>query len=120
MPGKQRLTTLNECESQNRELAQRLSSIGLIWPGTIQKRMMTCGKPQCACHKDSEARHGPYYYWTAKSHGKSVGRKLPADQAEIIQRWIANRRAVDAVLKEMTATTERALELLLAHPPESE
>jgi hypothetical protein len=50
----------------------------------------------------------------------SVARKLSSDQAETIQRWIANRRTVDAVLKEMTATTERALELLLAHPPESE
>jgi hypothetical protein len=108
-----------QCSHSN-VTAHRLSSIGLIWPGTIQKRMMTCGKPQCRCHTDPAARHGPYYYWTAKSHGKSIGRKLSADQAEVIQKWITNRRNVDSVLKEMTATTERALELLLAHPAESE
>jgi len=120
MPEKPGLTNLSECERRNRELAERLSSVGLIWPGTIQKRMMTCGKPQCSCHNDAKARHGPYYYWTAKSHGKSVARKLSADQAEVIQQWITNRRTVDALLKEMTATTERALELLLERTADSQ
>ena len=102
-----------ECQQHYTDLAQGLASIGFVWPGTVQRQMLTCGKPQCACHKDPEARHGPYYYWTSKKKGKTVSRKLTREEAKILESWINNRRAVDATLKRMMKVSKHALGLTL-------
>ena len=44
--------------------------------GTLLKRMMKCGKAQCACRHDPAKRHGPYFEWTYKAKGKTVNVKL--------------------------------------------
>ncbi len=38
---------------------------------------------------------------------------------EVVRQWIDNRHAVDAVLKQMTKTAERAMELLLTQPEDA-
>ena len=111
--------TLAECERRQRQLAKLLSSTGFIWPGTLQRRMLTCGKPQCACHGNPEARHGPYLYWSTKKERKTVSRKLSEREAQIIEGWIGNRRSVEAILREMNDVAKRALELLLHGEPET-
>jgi hypothetical protein len=106
--------TLMECRQRHVDLTRRLARIGFVWPGTVQRQMLTCGKPQCACHKDPEARHGPYYYWTSKKKGKTVSKKLTREEAEILESWINNRRSVDDTLKRMMKVSQRALDLTLA------
>lgn len=110
--------TLAECERRQRRLSRLLSAVGFIWPGTLQRRSLTCGKPRCACHADPAARHGPYFYWTTKKDRKTVSRKLSEEEAQIIEAWIGNRRTVEAILKQMNQVSERALELLLRGDPE--
>lgn len=105
--------TLRECRQRHVDLTQSLARIGFVWPGTVQRQMLTCGKPRCACHKDAEARHGPYYYWTSKKNGKTVSKKLTREEAEILESWINNRRTVDATLKRMMKVSEHALGLTL-------
>jgi len=106
--------TLMECQQRHINLAQSLARIGFVWPGTVQRQMLTCGKPQCACHRDPRARHGPYYYWTSKRKGKTVNKKLTRDEAEILEAWIGNRRIADATLKRMMEVSKHALGLTLA------
>src|ERR1700733_8394525 len=36
----------------------------LFCKGTVLKRMMKCGKAQCACASDATKRHGPYFELT--------------------------------------------------------
>jgi hypothetical protein len=103
-----------ECQQRHIDLAESLARIGFLWPGTVQRQMLTCGKPQCACHRDSQARHGPYYYWTSKKKGKTVSRKLTLEEAEILADWIENRRKADATLKRMMLVSKRALGPTLA------
>lgn len=105
--------TLLQCQQRCAGLTQSLAHIGFVWPGTVQRQMLTCGKPQCACHKDPEARHGPYYYWTSKRNGKTVSRKLSREEAEILESWINNRRAIDVIVKRMMKVSEHALDLTL-------
>jgi Family of unknown function (DUF6788) len=102
-----------ECRQRYVILTQSLARIGFVWPGTVQQQMLTCGKPQCACHKDPEARHGPYYYWTSKKKGKTVSKKLSREEAEILESWIKNRRTIDATIKRMMKESEHALGLTL-------
>ena len=103
-----------QCQQRHIDLAQSLVRIGFLWPGTVQRQMLTCGKANCACHKDPKARHGPYYYWTSKKKGKTVSRKLSREEAEILQGWIHNRREVDDTIKQMMKVSEHALPLKMA------
>ena len=38
--------------------------------GSVVKQYMFCGKASCACHQDSQKKHGPYYYLSYKEEGK--------------------------------------------------
>ena len=107
------LQTLMECQLQYGELTQALAQLGFVWPGTLQRRMMTCGKSQCPCHKNPRARHGPYFCWTSKKNGKTVTRMLTQEEADILEPWINNRRTLNATLKRMMDVSKRALALTL-------
>jgi hypothetical protein len=39
--------------------------------GSVVKQYLFCGKPSCACHRDPQKKHGPYYYLSYKEGGKS-------------------------------------------------
>ncbi len=39
--------------------------------GSVVKQYMFCGKPSCACHRDPQKKHGPYYYLSYKEEGQS-------------------------------------------------
>src|SRR5258708_39598843 len=54
------------------ELRRGLEQIEYFCKGTVLKRMMKCGKAQCACASDDAKRHGPYFELTYKANGKTV------------------------------------------------
>src|ERR1039458_10074595 len=58
------------------QVRQELQQLDYFLKGTVLKRMMKCGQPQCACHRDPSRRHGPYFEWTYKVQGKTVNVKL--------------------------------------------
>ncbi len=93
-------------------LARRLAAVGFIWPGTIQRRTQRCGKANCACQKDPDARHGPYISWTTKRAGKTITKKLAAEEADLLERWINNRRTMQEIVKHMNALSREALEAI--------
>ena len=39
--------------------------------GSVVKQYMFCGKASCACHRDPQKKHGPYYYLSYKEKGQS-------------------------------------------------
>ena len=71
--------------SDYRQLQLALSHIGFFRRGTLLKRMMTCGKPVCACKASPPRLHGPYYQWTRKVDGKTVTVNLSAQQAKLLE-----------------------------------
>ena len=94
-------------------LTARLSETGFIWPGHIQRRYLTCGKPNCVCHTDPEARHGPYTYWTSKKNKKTVSRLLRPEEADLLEEWINNRRKLEAVVRQMKGLSKKAANVVL-------
>lgn len=62
-----------------RALKQEFQQLEYFCKGTLLKRMMKCGKAQCACRRDPTKRHGPYFEWTYKAKGKTVNVKLTRD-----------------------------------------
>jgi hypothetical protein len=96
-----------------RKLAARAREIGFIWPGNIQRRMLTCGKSNCACQTDPDARHGPYSYWTSKEEQKTVSKLLSAEEAELYEEWINNRRELEGTVREMYELSRQAAKIEL-------
>ena len=66
-----------------RHAQQELHQLDYFLKGTVSKRMMKCGQPQCACHRDPSQRHGPYFERTYKVKGKTINVKLSAQAAPL-------------------------------------
>jgi hypothetical protein len=100
-------------EAECAALAAQLAAIRFVWPGTIQWRMMTCGKPACACHADPSMRHGPYPYWTSKKAQKTVSILLNKDEASVYEDWIANRRRLEKIVEQIKRLSRKAAKAAL-------
>lgn len=104
---------MTDYQQRYQQLADQLPAIGFIASGTITERYTRCGTPTCACHADPPRPHGPYWQWTGKIHGKTVTRRLTAQQAAAYQKWIDNDRRLHAVIHQMRDIAAQALELTL-------
>jgi hypothetical protein len=106
--------SLERLEVRYRDLARRLADVGFVSDGTLLSRTTMCGRPGCRCRANPPERHGPYWQWTRKVAGKTVGRRLSAEEAALYEKWIANGRRLEAIVAEMRAVSREAAELLLA------
>ena len=91
--------------------------------GSLSERTIKCSKPGCACAKDPQARHGPYYSLTHAVGGKTHSRFLNAGQADLARQqidagrefrsrvdayWEACETWADTQLEGWTASSEEA------------
>jgi hypothetical protein len=91
----------------------RLAEIGFTCEGSLIERYTSCKNPNCRC-VNPEQRHGPYWQISWKQNGKTVSKTLPAQDAALYRQWIANRRALEAVLDEMRDISHAAAQRVLA------
>lgn len=56
--------------------------------GSVSQRYMKCGQKDCRCHRDRQARHGPYYCLTRREGEKTHSRYLNAQQAEMARQQV--------------------------------
>ena len=92
-----------------RQARQELHQLEYFLKGTVLKRMMKCGRPQCACHRDPAQRHGPYFEWTYKVAGKTVNVKLRPQAAPLYQAATRQHRKLKAILARMERLSRTAL-----------
>jgi hypothetical protein len=104
---------VEQCRRDYEALKTQLADVGFICEGSLVRLHASCGNPNCRC-TDPKRRHGPYYQLTWKEAGKTVSRRLSADEAQLYQEWIANRRRLESVIKQMQGLSRRAGEYLLA------
>lgn len=104
---------LRSYQTQYKELATSLAELGFIWHGSLQKRMLPCKRPNCACTTERKPQHGPYPYWTTKVNQRTVTKLLNAQEAELYGQWIENRRKLDSTLKQMKEISKKVAALTL-------
>ena len=93
------------------ELKREIEQLEYFCKGTVLKRMMKCGKAQCACSSDPSKRHGPYFELTYKSKGKTVNVKLSPEAAPLYK--AASRRY--RKLKTLLSRLEKLSQTILRH-----
>lgn len=92
-----------------RQARQELHQLGYFLKGTVLKRMMKCGHPNCACQRDTSRRHGPYFEWTYKVKGKTVNVKLSPQAAPLYQAATKQHRKLKAALARLERLSRTAL-----------
>ena len=83
------------------QIKRRILGVNLVLPGTLYARLKPCGKPNCRCASgEPEDLHGPYWEWNRRQGGRLVHKIVSEKKAKEIEKAIANRRKVEAELKE--------------------
>ena len=110
MPSRKASSSALRASAQRfRQAQQELHQLDYFLKGTVLKRMMKCGKPQCACHRDLSQRHGPYFEWTYKVAGKTVNVKLSPQAAPLYQAATKQHRKLKSVLARLERLSRTAL-----------
>ena len=114
MPSPQptRSSPLRNADRRFREAQRDLQQLDYFLKGTVLKRMMKCGQPNCACHRDPAQRHGPYFEWTYKVKGKTINVKLSPQAASLYQTATRQYRKLKAILTRMERSSRTALAYL--------
>ncbi|MEA1928019.1 MAG: DUF6788 family protein [Candidatus Auribacterota bacterium] len=99
---------LGEYQKKYEQIKARIQKIGFISTGSIIKRKLTCGNPNCRCHSDPKKLHGPYCQISWKENGKSVAYFLSPEKECVYRQWITNHRKLMAIIKEMLVISRRA------------
>jgi len=102
----------------------RRSTISISEPkpmrrGSLSERYVKCSKPGCACAKDAEARHGPYYSLTRPVKGKTSSRFVTDEQAAIIREQIAAGQQFRKAVEQYWEVCEQWADALLDKQSES-
>ena len=103
-----------------RQARQQLQQLGYFLKGTVLKRMMKCGQPNCACQRDATQRHGPYFEWTYKVKGKTVNVKLSPQAAPLYQSATKQHRKLKAALTRLERLSRTALAQLAKQAAKSD
>jgi hypothetical protein len=92
-----------------RELKREFQQLEYFCKGTLLRRMMKCGKAQCACRHDPSKRHGPYFEWTYKAKGKTVNMKLTPEATPIYRAASQQYRKLKSLLNRLERLSQTAL-----------
>jgi hypothetical protein len=104
---------LRQCQQEYRRIKARIGAVGFICEGSLVQRWMPCGKPNCRCSADPDQRHGPYWQLSWKEAGRTVSRRLSPEHARLYLQWIANRRELESLVRQMQAVSRKARPHLL-------
>jgi hypothetical protein len=91
------------------ELRRDIQQIEYFCKGTVLKRMMKCGKAQCACASDATKRHGPYFELTYKANGKTVNVKLSPEAAPLYTAAAKQYRKLKTLLNRLDKLSKTIL-----------
>ena len=95
--------------------AELAAAAGPALPGTLTVRSYACGKRRCRCHADPPVLHGPYAEWTRKVGGKTITRRLTAEQLAAWQPLFDNARKIRELTSQIHELTLQAID---AQPPQ--
>jgi hypothetical protein len=77
--------------------------------GTLHTRTKVCGRPNCRCAHDPEARHGPYHEWSRRLGGRLVHSVVAPEKAAEIGQAIKNYREIQTLLADWEAESTKEL-----------
>ena len=105
----QHTAILDRYAQRFRKLKREFQPLEYFAKGTLLKRMMKCGKAQCACASDPAKRHGPYFEITYKANGKTVNVKLSPEAAPLYRAAALQYRKLKVLLRRLEKLSQTIL-----------
>jgi len=90
------------------QVKARIGDLDFVLHASLTERHLTCGNPNCRCHRVPEALHGPYCQMSWKEKGKTVSYFVSPEIVPLVQGWIENGRRLKAITDEMLAKSRKA------------
>ena len=106
----QHTAILDRYAQRFRKLKREFQQLEYFAKGTLLKRMMKCGKAQCACAHNPAKRHGPYFEWTYKVTGKTVNVKLTPEATSIYRAASQQYRKLKSLLNRLERLSQTVLQ----------
>jgi len=94
---------------RTQEVRRAIGAMDYVASGNLYVRMKACGRPNCRCATDPEARHGPYYEWTHREEGRFLHRVMSPKQGEVFARAIENYREIRRLLARWERETAKEI-----------
>ncbi|MSR47466.1 MAG: hypothetical protein EXS13_10470 [Planctomycetes bacterium] len=79
-------------------LQRALEPMDYACSGSLFTRTRLCGKSNCHCATDPDARHGPYFTWAHRDRDRIVHHILTREQAQVVRRAILHQRTLRKLL----------------------
>jgi hypothetical protein len=99
--------SINVLKKRREAALKRLSSGKALMEGSLGKKRVTCGNPNCRCVKEG-AKHVSHVL-TKKVKGKTKSVYVPVDMVEEVYEWIKEHRRVKKELKKISALSEQII-----------
>jgi hypothetical protein len=84
---------------RTRQLRQTISNMDYLASGTLHIRTKQCGRKNCRCAENPEARHGPYHEWSRREDGRLLHSVVTPKQAELLTAALDNYREILEILE---------------------
>jgi hypothetical protein len=96
---------------RTKQLRQAISDMDYVASGTLHVRTKVCGRKNCRCAVDPEARHGPYHEWSRRENGRLLHSVVTPEQAALLTTALDNHRELLELLELwQRLTTQEILE----------
>jgi hypothetical protein len=92
--------TATRSDARIDSIKRRIARLDRICAGTLLERTKVCGKPNCRCAADPDARHGPYFEWNRWKDDALRHRLVSADEARLVRRAQDNYQTLLQLLAE--------------------
>lgn len=102
-------TVERQVRQRTQQLRAALEDMALVCSGTLISRTKVCGRKNCRCATDPEARHGPYHEWSRRIDGRLRHSVVSPEQAELLQVGIENYRRILRLLRRWEEETTAAI-----------
>lgn len=103
--------TLHSLERRRNEIAQQITGLGDLRPGSVTAIHKKCGKPGCCCTREDHPGHGPHWRLTYKSGGRSLTESLTGAAIAKAEGEIAEFRRFQQLSREFVEISTRICQL---------
>jgi len=108
--------TLQSLERRRNEIAQEITGLGDLRPGSVTAIHKKCGKSGCCCTREDHPGHGPHWRLTYKSGGRSLTESLTGTAIAKAEGEIAEFRRFQQLSREFVEISTRICQLRPAEP----
>ena len=102
-------TTVARARERIEAIQAEITACEFVSSGSLTRRMTRCGKPNCRCAKDPDARHGPYFEWGRMEGGRQVSTYVSEEEAVLLRDAMRNHRRIKKLLRRWERESVRAM-----------